>query len=74
MFPEDSSMDGAPRELIKRITSKKATILAIRKNQYKNSTGSQQIGYKRDIEKLRYDIQLMFYNATVAYRQSQGGN
>jgi RsiW-degrading membrane proteinase PrsW (M82 family) len=53
---------------------KKATILAIRKNQYKNSTGSQQIGYKRDIEKLRYDIQLMFYNATVAYRQSQGGN
>ncbi|MBX7042865.1 MAG: PrsW family intramembrane metalloprotease [Ignavibacteria bacterium] len=48
---------------------KKATILALRKNQYKNTYGSQQLSYKREIEKLRYDIQMMFYNATIAYRQ-----
>ncbi len=47
---------------------KKATILALRKNQYKNTYGSQQLSYKRDIDKLRYDIQMMFYNATLNYR------
>lgn len=53
---------------------KTATTLALRKNQVRNSTGSQQLAYQRDIEKLRYEIQIMFYNATVAYRNAQGGN
>lgn len=43
---------------------KTATTLALRKNQFKNTSGHVQQSYLRDIENLRYQIQLMFYNAT----------
>ncbi len=46
---------------------KTATTLALRKNQYKNTKGNLQKSYLRDIENLRYNIQLMFYNANITY-------
>jgi len=46
---------------------KTATILALRKNQYKNSIGTRQKNYLKEIENLRYRIQLMFYNANLKY-------
>lgn len=49
---------------------KKATILALRKNQLKHSSGSQKLGYQRDVDKLRYDIQMMFYNSATGLRQA----
>jgi len=49
---------------------KTATILALRKNQYKNSFGNRQKNYLKDIENLRYRIQLMFYNANRLYYES----
>jgi len=47
---------------------KTATTLALRKNQYKNTSGSLQQSYFRDIENLRYKIQVMFYNANLKYQ------
>jgi len=47
-----------------------ATTLALRKSQLRNTKGNIQKGYLRDVEKLRYEIQMMFYNANVAYHQS----
>jgi len=49
---------------------KTATTLALRKNQYKNTKGNTQQSYLRDIERLRYEIQLMYYNANVQHYQS----
>lgn len=46
---------------------KTATTLALRKNQYKNTKGYLQQSYLRDIENLRYKIQMMFYNANLKY-------
>jgi len=46
---------------------KTATTLALRKNQYKNTSGSLQQSYFRDVENLRYKIQVMFYNANLKY-------
>ncbi|MEO6695474.1 MAG: PrsW family intramembrane metalloprotease [Ignavibacteria bacterium] len=46
---------------------KTATTLALRKNQYKNTRGNQQQSYLREIENLRYKIQMMFYNANLKY-------
>ena len=46
---------------------KTATTLALRKNQYKNTKGNLQKSYLRDIENLRYKIQMMFYNANLKY-------
>jgi RsiW-degrading membrane proteinase PrsW (M82 family) len=37
--------------------------LALRKHQYKNSTGARKQLYWREIENNRYKIQMMFYNA-----------
>jgi len=48
---------------------KTATTLALRKSQYRNTKGNLQKSYLRDVENLRYQIQLMFYNANVAYHQ-----
>ena len=50
---------------------KTVTILALRKNQYKNTKGNMQTSYLRDIENLRYQIQMMYYNANVAYHKSK---
>jgi protease PrsW len=47
---------------------KTATELAIRKNQYKNTSGMKQKNYWRDVENLRYKIQMMFYNAHIQYQ------
>jgi hypothetical protein len=49
---------------------KTATTLAMRKNQYRNTKGSMQTSYLRDIENLRYQIQTMFYNANIQYMKS----
>lgn len=46
---------------------KTATSLALRKNQCKNTRGNLQKSYVRDVENLRYQIQLMFYNANLKY-------
>jgi hypothetical protein len=46
--------------------------LALRKYQSKNTRGSTQIAYQRDVELLRYNIQMMFYNATIQYNANQG--
>lgn len=50
---------------------KAAIELALRRYQYKNSKGASQKMYQRDVENLRYKIQMMFYNASVKY-YSQG--
>lgn len=44
-----------------------AITLALRKYQVKNFKGSKRTSYEQDIEKLRYDIKMMFYNAHVQY-------
>lgn len=49
---------------------KTATTLALRKNQYKNTKGNIQKSYLRDIENLRYKIQMMYYNANIHYHNS----
>ncbi len=49
---------------------KTVTILALRKNQFRNTKGNMQKSYLRDIENLRYQVQMMFYNANVAYQKS----
>ncbi|MEO8446694.1 MAG: PrsW family intramembrane metalloprotease [bacterium] len=46
---------------------KTATTLALRKNQVKNTRGNIQQSYLRDIENLRYQIQMMYYNANLKY-------
>lgn len=46
---------------------KTAIQLAMRKHQYKNTKGKSQKNYLRDVENLRYKIQMMFYNASVRY-------
>ncbi|HMS65178.1 MAG TPA: PrsW family intramembrane metalloprotease [Ignavibacteria bacterium] len=53
---------------------KTATMLALRKNQFKNTRGSLQKSYQRDIENLRHQIQVIFYNANLAYHQRMNGN
>lgn len=53
---------------------KTATRLALRKNQFKNTTGNLQKSYLRDIENLRHQIQVIFYNANLAYHQRLNGN
>ena len=49
---------------------KTATTLALRKNQYKNTKGNIQQSYLRDIERLRYQIQLMYHNSRLHNTQS----
>ncbi|MFA7360677.1 MAG: PrsW family intramembrane metalloprotease [Candidatus Kapaibacterium sp.] len=44
-----------------------AITLALRKNQVKNLKGSKRTSYEQEIERLRYDIKIMFYNAHVQY-------
>lgn len=46
---------------------KTATMLALRKNQFRNSTGNLKKSYFHDVEKLRYQIRLMFHNANQMY-------
>jgi len=41
--------------------------LALSKNHYKNSSGKTKMGYKQDVDNLRYQIQMMFYNANLNY-------
>lgn len=44
---------------------KTATTLALRKYQHKNVSGMRKQNYQRDIDNLRYKIQMMFYNANL---------
>lgn len=57
-----------PVGIDQKIYVKTATTLALRKNQYKNTKGNLQNSYLRDIENLRYKIQMMYYNANIQYR------
>jgi len=50
---------------------KTAVTLALRKDQYKNSTGSRKTEYEKEVALLRYNIQMMFYNASVNYYSKQ---
>jgi RsiW-degrading membrane proteinase PrsW (M82 family) len=47
--------------------------LALRKYQYKNTKGNTQKNYFRDVENLRYKIQMMFYNASIQYYNNNAG-
>ena len=53
-----------------KIYVKTVTTLALRKNQFRNTKGTMQQSYMRDIEQLRYQVQMMFYNANVTYHQN----
>jgi protease PrsW len=46
--------------------------LALRKYQFKNTKGNRQKNYLRDVENLRYKIQMMFYNASLQYYGNAG--
>jgi hypothetical protein len=46
--------------------------LALRKYQFKNSKGASQKVYQRDVENLRYKIQMMFYDASLKYYNYAG--
>lgn len=52
---------------------KTATTLALRKNQSRNTKGNMQQSYLRDIENLRYKVQMMFYNANLHYHNMTAG-
>ncbi len=49
---------------------KTATTLALRKNQHKNVSGIKKQNYQKDIDNLRYQIQMMFYNAGMQYHSA----
>lgn len=53
---------------------KTSIILALRKNQYKNTTGSRQMGYLKEVESQRYKIQMMFYNAGLPVKNVKDPN
>lgn len=53
---------------------KTSIVLALRKNQYKTSTGNRRIVYMKEIENHRYKIQMMFYNAGVPIHNSKDQN
>jgi RsiW-degrading membrane proteinase PrsW (M82 family) len=50
---------------------KTAITLAVRKDQYKNSKGMRKSDYEKEVALLRYNIQMMFYNASVNYYSKQ---
>jgi RsiW-degrading membrane proteinase PrsW (M82 family) len=56
-----------PQGVNQRDYVKTAITLAIRKDQYKSLTGVKKSDYEKEIALLRYNIQMMFYNATVNY-------
>ncbi|MBK8981148.1 MAG: PrsW family intramembrane metalloprotease [Ignavibacteria bacterium] len=49
---------------------KTATTLALRKNQHKNVSGVKKLNYQKDIDNLRYQIQMMFYNAGMHFHSA----
>jgi RsiW-degrading membrane proteinase PrsW (M82 family) len=50
---------------------KTAVTLALRKDQHKNSSGKRKSDYEKEVAQLRYNIQMMFYNASVNYHSRQ---
>ncbi len=59
-----------PSGIDQKIYVKTVTTLALRKNQFRNTKGNMQLSYQRDIEQLRYQVQMMFYNANIVYNQN----
>ncbi len=59
-----------PPDLNKKVYVKKAMTLGLRKHQYKSSSGSKQIKYKYEVDKLRYELQRMLYDATQTPKQN----
>lgn len=60
-----------PQGVNQREYVKTAITLALRKDQYKNSTGMRKSDYEKEVAQLRYNIQMMFYNASVNYYSRQ---
>ena len=56
-----------PYGINQKMYVKTAISLALRKYQFKNSYGRMKQLYLDDIKKLRYKIQMMFYNAKLPY-------
>jgi len=48
--------------------------LALRRNQYKRTSGIRRESILKDIQQLRYKIQQMFYNANLRYHNYYKGN
>ena len=61
----------APQGINQKDYVKTAVTLAIRKDQYKNSSGAKKSDYEKEVALLRYNIQMMFYNASVNYHARQ---
>ena len=59
-----------PPDLNKKVYVKKAMTLGLRKHQYKSSSGSKQIKYKYEVDKLRYELQRMLYDASQNQEQN----
>ncbi len=60
-----------PQGVNQREYVKTAITLALRKDQYKNSHGMRKSDYEKEVAQLRYNIQMMFYNASVNYYSKQ---
>ena len=60
-----------PQGINQREYVKAAITLALRKDQYKNSKGMRKSDYEKEVLHLRYNIQMMFYNASVNYYSRQ---
>jgi Predicted membrane protein len=60
-----------PAGVNQKLYVKTAIALALRKNQYKHTSGSSRNYYKNEIDNCRYKIQLMFYNAGLQYNHAQ---
>ena len=53
---------------------KTSIVLALRKSQYKSTTGNRQTVYLKEVESYRYKIQMMFYNAGLPVKNAKDPN
>lgn len=60
-----------PQGVLQKEYVKASITLALRKHQYKNTRGTSQQRYKTEVDNLRYQIQMMFYNANLNYNKRQ---
>ncbi|HPS64391.1 MAG TPA: PrsW family intramembrane metalloprotease [Ignavibacteria bacterium] len=60
-----SSQTWLPYSINKKVFVKKAVTLGLRKFQFKHTTGLQNSKYKFEVDKLRYEIQKMLYDANI---------
>ena len=55
-----------PPLINRKIYTKKAITLGLRKFQFKHSTGNQNAKYKFQVDKLRYELQKMMYDVNIS--------